>query len=187
MISSNRSLLFPSTPTITTMKILVIDDTEKHRTAALKLLSGHDVTAVESLAAAALELTKRDLFGKKSFTNPKGYDVVLTDLAMPYESEARSMGIKEEDGSGTPLPIGLGVAALALKAGVSKVAVVSAGGEDDAPGSNHHGHPFVSWATLYFYEIPGRLWLFSNNDCPRTEIDGVKVKDWKVVLEKMLS
>lgn len=91
---------------------------------------------------------------------------------------------------GDPLPLGLSVAGMALTKGVAKVAIVSDGGESDGPGSNHHGHPNVAWATHHIYEVPGRLKLFRGkhreHPCPMTELDGEKVKDWKKVLDEIL-
>ena len=107
------------------MKILLIDDTPKHRRAGKRQLEvlGHDVVAV-STYGEALHRVQEEIF-----------DAALLDLMMPAEAymlgtEAQAEHLGREIGIGYPM-----VFAMAL-CGIKRIAVITDG--------NHHQHPVVA-------------------------------------------
>ena len=156
------------------MKILVIDDTQIQRAHAITALAVHDVTVAEGWGLA------------KYLLEEERWDLVLTDLSMPAESDGQgNEGLKYV---GQPTPYGFPLALLALKLGVPKVAIVSNGQGEDG---NHHAHP-IFWASdeLHGEIIPGRLWAFTGYDCPHMDkesLPGVEkpyyIKDWATVVK----
>lgn len=102
------------------MKILVFDDTRKHRDAAWILLKGHELTVVGTYDEA------EDLLMRSP-----NFDVVMTDLMVPASSHEQ--GAEGWHFVGQEMPLGSIIALLALAEGVKKVAVVT--------DTNHHHHP----------------------------------------------
>jgi CheY-like chemotaxis protein len=152
------------------MRILVIDDLSEQREHAKQALVGHEVMTANGWkdGAAAIE--------------SGGWDAVLTDLSMPGEGDGQGDGRQYV---GQQTPYGFALAMLALKFGISKIAVVSNGQAD----ANHHSHP-IYWASdsLHGEIIPGRLWVFAGYDCPHMEkVEGNdkpwRIKDWAAILE----
>lgn len=101
-------------------KILVVDDTEKYRDAAVKALHGNHLTLVSSYATA-MELLKNSNF-----------DVVLTDLYLPVSAYHKAYVIKKWNDRDHFVPYGFLIANFAVGKGM-KVAIVT-----DA---DHHGDP----------------------------------------------
>ncbi len=154
------------------LNILVVDDTNDQLEMAKLLLVGHKVTTISGWAA-----TKKALMGK-NYDNPNHFDIVLTDMMMPGESE----GLGNYSRVGELVPYGFNVAMLALRCGVAKVAVVSNGQGDDG---NHHQDPIL-WACdeLHGFNFEGRLMFFTGYDCP-FKFPSL-LKDWKKVLDRLL-
>lgn len=115
------------------MRILVVDDTQRHLDAAMQQLSGPDTEVVTlrtySEAFKRLASTRWDTEKKGYVPNEEKFDVVLTDLLMPAER-----GIAQDARyAGLDFPVGLMLMVRAVQAGVTLIAVVSA--------RNHHMHP----------------------------------------------
>jgi len=158
----------------TTMKILVIDDTQAQLDHAKNVLADYEVTIAGSWREGkeALEMG--------------GWDLVLTDLSMPAEGDGQ--GPDGRKYVGQPTPYGFPLALLALKLGIPKVAIVSNGQGDDG---NHHDHP-IFWASdnLHGEIVPERLWAFTGYECPHMDeksMPGVEksylIKDWATVVK----
>lgn len=106
------------------MKILVFDDTRKHRESAnLCLGKEHELTVVGHYDHAQEVLINKGVYGD--------FDVVMTDLMVPASDQAQ--GREGERFVGQEMPIGAIIALLAISNGVKKVAVVT--------DMNHHNHP----------------------------------------------
>lgn len=101
------------------MKIIVIDDKQKHLDAAIQTLIGHDVT-ICSTYDDALELLEGQY-----------WDAVLCDLLMPAGRDAQ--GPKGKKYVGKEMPVGWSLALFAARRGAKYVAVIS--------DMNHHDHP----------------------------------------------
>lgn len=133
------------------MKILVIDDTRTHLTAALQTFTGHDVTVCASHDEALKFLSKQydeperqrllEKYRAEGFENSWSkacnetllpyWDAVLCDLLMPAGRDAQG-----GDGMkfiGQEMPVGWSLALTAAKCGAKYVAVVT--------DMNHHHHP----------------------------------------------
>lgn len=172
------------------MKILVVDDIPEQLELAKRLLSPNTVETAQGWTEAKKRLVSKGEYNKDLYNNPEGFDVVLTDMMMPGEGE----GLADKSRVGEPVPYGFNVALLALRCGVSKVAVVSNGQGDDG---NHHENPTL-WAcdTLNGFCFASRLMFFTGYDCPymnddRPEVKGndspYHLKDWGKVLEDLLA
>lgn len=150
------------------MKILVFDDKQEQRYAALQQLKGHEVHVVSSYRDAQL-----DLAGDGDRIKPKQFDIVLTDLLVPAP---RSMLSDEacEQYAGQEMPLGAIIVLLALKMGVKKIGLVT-----DA---NHHDHPASAALDIL-------LGGFSVGDveivCTNRAMLSGEFKDWALVLEQL--
>lgn len=102
------------------MKILVIDDNPLHQTSARQTLVGHDINVVGTHTDAHEVLVKSEPF-----------DAVLCDLLMPAGGMAQ--GDKGWEYVGQEMPVGFGLALLAVLRGAKMVFVATA--------TNHHDHP----------------------------------------------
>lgn len=116
------------------MRILIIEDDEKHILSAKKFAQecGHEVTIVTSYDEAEKALCGDDRMAREEPI--KNFDVVMTDLFLPCSAE----------GLGDPgtfwlvdQPYGLTLALLAMRTGVKAVGIFTDG--------NHHSHPMI-WA-----------------------------------------
>lgn len=134
------------------MKILVIDDTQKHLDAALQSLINHDVTTCSSHDEALKLLEEKydnekkaglrkkyeesgmdlmDAIGKAKEESVLPYwDAVLCDLLMPAGRDAQGEGRRFV---GQEMPLGWSLALTAAMRGTKYVAV--------ATDMNHHAHP----------------------------------------------
>jgi hypothetical protein len=146
------------------MKILLVDDSPKHRRAGVSQLEalGHEVVALSDYT----EARKRARSGE--------FDVALLDLLMPAETttlgpDAIAKYVGEEIGVGFPLALSLALM------GVRLIGV--------ATDMNHHNHPMsaiVDW-------FPHQLTV--NQSCvlfkhARLNDDGSK--DWGRLLQQLL-
>ena len=131
------------------MKILVIDDTQKHLDAAVETLKGHNVTLCASYDEALNLLEEQqdntifqrlykeyteacvtDAYSKAHTKSTLPYwDAVLCDLLMPAGNDAQ----KEKKALGQEMPAGWSLALVAAMRGAKYVAVAS--------DVNHHDHP----------------------------------------------
>lgn len=159
------------------MKILVIDDTKVHLTAASQTLSGHEVTTCSDYDKAVEllniqydeeELNKRNakyvaegmdsrpayLKARKETTLPY-WDAVLCDLLMPAGRDAQ--GGEGERFVGQEMPVGWSLALLAASRGAKYVAV--------ATDMNHHNHPasaMLDRLSEYVFTIDSARMLMTN-------------------------
>lgn len=108
------------------MKILVIDDTQKHLDSAVKTLEGHDVTLCSSYDEALKLLEEKAVDTRLPY-----WDAVLCDLLMPAGKDA--MGAKGDQYIGQEMPVGWSLALVAARRGARYVGVLS--------DTNHHDHP----------------------------------------------
>lgn len=104
------------------MRILVVDDTEHHRNAALHQLKEHDVEAISSFDEAMARLGFHTGRFKPSQPN---YDVVLTDLLMPSPPQFTERYATDNARDNGLFSFGMLIAFAALKRGIKRVAVVS--------------------------------------------------------------
>ena len=102
------------------MKILVIDDNVINQDSARQTLIGHDVNVVGTHEDAHEVLVKSE-----------PYDAVLCDLLMPAGRMAQGPNGKKYVGQ--EMPVGFGLALLAVLRGAKLVLVATA--------TNHHDHP----------------------------------------------
>ncbi len=148
------------------MKILLVDDSSKHRRSGKNQLEarGHEVVAVSEYGEAR-ELVKEG-----------GFDIALLDLLMPAEAttlgpEARVEHVGREIAIGFPL-------ILSMAGQVGWIAV--------APDMNHHNHP-MSAAVDWFM---GDLSLVVNGTIVlvmHSPMNHDGTKNWALVLERLLA
>ena len=102
------------------MKILVIDDNPLNQDSARQTLGDHDVNVVGTHEDAHEVLVKSE-----------PYDAILCDLLMP--AGEMTQGPEGEKYVGQEMPVGFGLALLAVLRGAKLVLVATA--------TNHHDHP----------------------------------------------
>lgn len=150
------------------MKILVIDDTQKHLDAAIQTLIGHDVTICNNYDEA-VDLVRDD-----------GWDAILCDLLMP--AGERSQGERGEKFIGQEMPVGWALALMAahMHHGAKYIAVFS--------DINHHDHPASAMLDYMQkpFEINGKRVVFTNNTNFMDPGPNGGTKNWGKVLEKLL-
>jgi CheY-like chemotaxis protein len=149
------------------MKILLVDDTPRHRKAGRRQLEalGHDVTVLIDYSEA------------QKLVQVESFDVALLDLLMPAEST--TLGSKAiEEHVGREIAIGFPLALTMAMAGIPRVAV--------ATDTNHHHHP-MSAAVDWFY---GEKKLVVNGAVViimHSPMDADGAKDWGKILERLLA
>lgn len=147
------------------MKVLLVDDTKKHRKAGVDQLTaaGHEVVAFSSYKDAVKSVRDGDV-----------YDVALIDLLMP--AEGMTLGGEGLQFLGQSLDIGYSLAMKLAMDGIKRIIVVT--------DMNHHHHPasaIMDWFLGKTLEICKsevqftHAWLTS---------DGAK--DWSKTLEEFL-
>lgn len=168
-------------PPANTMKILVIDDSERHQDAARSQLADHDVTIAEGYIEAA------KLLGNESMTSARqsdhGFDVVLTDMKLPMSDVNLT---PEAFNPGELVSYGYVLALVAAKGGAEYVGVVT--------DTNHHDGAMSASLDLIDPRTKTRTWegepnlsingattLFVHAPLSRNEDDDL-VKDWAKVL-----
>ncbi len=115
------------------MRVLVLDDSAKHRFAAQALIKGHDLKVVGTYDEA------ERLLGAERF------DVFLGDLMLPASSKELSREANRF--AGQEMPLGTILALVALLKGVKYVAVLT--------DTNHHDHPASAAFDVFRYDRPG--------------------------------
>jgi len=166
------------------MKILIVDDDAAQRDAAKEALTGlHDIKILATLYEVEDELISS--YGTE-YSNPNGYEAVLTDLCMVSENPTVDMygcKIPEPTDLSARLPYypyGVVVANIALNCGIKHVGIVSTGSD-----TGGHDSYVVSLATRHMYLFENRLKLMVGGKCPM--LDEVnQIKDWKTALERVL-
>lgn len=148
------------------MKILLVDDSPKHRKAGVEQLEalGHEVTALSSYTEAQEVVQQGGRF-----------DVALLDLLMP--SEPMTLGGQGLAHLGKPIDVGYSLSIKLALLGVSRIAV--------ATDTNHHHHPasaIMDWFRDRAFQVNEATvaWMHA----PMTE-EGVK--DWSKVLDTLLA
>lgn len=147
------------------MKVLVIDDTQKHLDAAIQTLEGHDTTvcathdeAVRCLAGYVDE-EGNPCHGWVSGAQktPCLWDAVLCDLLMPVGCNSVNQSYEGKQLIGQEMAVGWSLALSASKAGAKFVAVVT--------DMNHHNHPASAMLddfNRHIFNIDGAKVLMTN-------------------------
>lgn len=185
------------------MKILVIDDNALHLEAAKAQLKDHDVTVAQTYDDGQTQLGFTHIYGQA--THCHTFEVVLVDLLMPASAQmcSRSSHVGKE------LPVGIFLGLLAAKNGAKYVGVFT--------DSDHHSHPasacfdalnalggeawpdvfVVAGAKMVLSNNRGGIKHFDRSDLAnelafddwyqKNEPNHVRTKDWRVLLERLLS
>lgn len=146
------------------MKILLVDDSPKHRKAGVLDLTalGHEVIAMSDYTEA------------RRVVESGGFDVALLDLLMP--AEATTLGGEGMAFFGQPFPVGFPLAISMALQGVKHVAV--------ATDTNHHHHPAsaaMDWFRTGPFQIHESHVLFTHAPL---RSDGAK--DWAKILSVLI-
>jgi len=167
------------------MRIIVIDNTQKHLTAALQTLAGHDITICDThdKALELLRSQKDNAIFKKLYAEYQAasianayekacqesalpyWDAVLCDLLMPAGRNAQGEGMRLV---GQEMAVGWSLALMAARNGAKFVAVVS--------DMNHHAHPasaMLDAINHHIFDIDGTKMLMTN-DVARVGIIGTE-------------
>ena len=145
------------------MKILLVDDSVKHRRAGKRQLEalGHEVVALCDYTEAREEAKKG------------GFDVALIDLLMP--AEPQTLGVEAvKEFVGTEIAIGFPMAISLAILGIGKIAVVT--------DTNHHNHP-MSAAVDWFQgkvQIAGASVIITH-----AYLNSDGAKDWEAALKSL--
>lgn len=147
------------------MKVLLLDDSVKHRRAGKRQLEalGHEVIALGDYTEA-MQLARSDSF-----------DVALIDLLMPAESMMLGTDAVREH-LGKEIGVGFPMLLILSTLGISKIAV--------ATDTNHHNHPMsalVDWFERMSMEVNSAHVLVMH--APMHE-DGTK--NWGEVLNRLV-
>lgn len=150
------------------MRILLVDDSRKHRDAGVADLSalGHEVVALRDYSEVA------------KVVRGERFDVALLDLLMP--AEAMTLGSAGLAHLGESFAVGYPLAVYLAARGVPFVAV--------ATDTNHHNHPasaMMDWLVGDVVTINGGTVMFMHSPMKSTS-DG-QVKDWAEVLRRLTS
>ena len=170
------------------MKILVIDDSQEQRNAAIEQLSEkHELIVISTYKEA------RKLLGGEKWRSLQAhdFDAVLTDLMMPAEMDC--VEHKAHEFKGQLMPYGLWIALLALRNSSStKVAIVSSG-------LGHHSHPMVFAAEpLSGAELNNRLKLYVGDHDVSSSVSDILIehegnhpslwlKNWAKALKEIMN
>lgn len=173
------------------MKILVVDDTQYQRDAAVEQFNGeHELTVCSTFEEARTLLWPDNPRRNKNEPLPT-FDALLTDYLMPAESSGLSANF--EKFKGILMPYGILLAHIALNTSATiKVGILSGG-------DNHHSHPMVWAADSLCGHRTERLLMaigdrvgqdhqeyFVYYDCDE-QLGGIKaIKDWKRFLDDVM-
>lgn len=149
------------------MRILLVDDSRKHRDAGVADLTalGHEVVALGSYSDVAKTVREQQ------------FDVALLDLLMP--SEPMMLGGEGLSHLGEPFAVGYPLAVYLAVKGIRHVAV--------ATDTNHHNHPasaLLDWLSGERIGINGCSVTFMHS--PMKTVGDKQVKDWSAVLRRLL-
>lgn len=146
------------------MKILLLDDTRKHRQAGSEQLSalGHEIVLFSSYVEACRAAEENK------------FDIALIDLLMPAES--MTLGGDGMNYFGQPLDVGYSLAMKLAMDGIKLIGVVT--------DMNHHHHPasaIMDWFLGKTLDVCGSKVRFMQAHL----VDG-GAKDWAVALNNLL-
>lgn len=149
------------------MKILLVDDSRKHREAGVADLTalGHEVVALKNYAEIAKVLQEQK------------FDAALLDLLMP--SESMMLGGEGLSHLGEPFAVGYPLAVYLAGEDVQFVAV--------ATDTGHHDHPasaLMDWLARKDFTMNDSKVKFMHS--PMKQIGDTQVKDWPEVLKRIL-
>lgn len=148
------------------MRILLVDDSRKHREAGVVNLTalGHEVVALRDYAEVR-KVVERETFG-----------AALLDLLMP--TEGMTLGSEGLEHLGEPFAVGYPLAVYLAAQGIPFVAV--------ATDTNHHNHPasaLMDWFGGRVMNINGSRVQFMH--APMKKVGEAWLKDWPKVLENL--
>ena len=148
------------------MRVLLIDDSRKHREAGVADLValGHEVVALGNYTDVAKTVREQK------------FDVALLDLLMP--AEPMMLGGEGLSHLGEPFAVGYPLAVYLAMKSVPLVAV--------ATDANHHNHPasaMMDWLCKESVTVNGCSVTFMHS--PMKQIGDVWVKDWPAVLTQV--
>lgn len=150
-----------------TLRILVVEDNALNIEAAKEQLVNYDLTVISSYDEAHC-----------IFKTP--FDVVMTDVMIPkggYECMSPE-GRVLVDRQGV-MPYGPIIALRAIQSGVKLVGILTSG--------NHHDDPFIfAFDELYGFSA-GDVKIICSNFADTVNKNGASVKDWKLMLDTLLS
>jgi CheY-like chemotaxis protein len=180
------------------MRILIIEDTQKHIEAAQKLLADHELTICKTFHEAERVLAGAENGFQYREDAEFPFDVVLTDLHLPLSLkglvENPVIGTTKTGESikkpavevyGSQIPYGVVIALAAMRRGVP-VAIVSDG--------SHHSHP-INWALdlVASKKSPGKRLMLGTSPFLTMEgcylmdyVDGQYVKLWDKALDILM-
>ncbi len=149
------------------MKILIVDDSKKHREAARTQLEalGHEVVVMSGYT---------DLLRGGSILKEKSFDVALIDLLMPAES--MTLGEKGMEHFGHEMMVGFPLSIFLAMSGVPRVAVVT--------DTNHHDHPASAIMDSFLcgpLTVSGASVMYLH-----AHLTAESSKDWAAALEEVL-
>lgn len=147
------------------MRILLVDDTKKHRKAGSAQLEalGHEVVALSGYEDALRLVEKGEHF-----------DAALLDLLMP--AEGMTLGGSGLEFLGQPLDVGYSLSIILACKGIKQIAVVT--------DMNHHSHPasaIFDWLLREEVEICGSKVRFMHAHLVEGE-----AKDWVAALKLLI-
>lgn len=152
------------------MKILLVDDTKKHREAGIADLTalGHDVVAFDNYESV-LAMRPETL---------ASFDVALLDLLMPTEY-CGALGGAGLEFLGQLFAIGYVLSVHLARSGIRHTAV--------ATDMNHHHHPAASLMDTVSgsFQVNDNRILWTH--APMKDVEGIRVKDWSAVLTRVLT
>jgi CheY-like chemotaxis protein len=152
------------------MKIMLIDDTIRHRKAGKSqlLALGHEVRSYGTYSEARHVVEQGEVF-----------DVALIDLNMPAEMDPWGAGFPKEY-LGQTVAVGYPLALSLSTLGIPRVALSSDGG--------HHANPYnamLDWLKGKPLDVNGRKIIYLEAPMIKDENDEF-VKDWGAVLKIVL-
>jgi hypothetical protein len=191
------------------LKILVVEDNKDNIKAAEALLAGHETAIVSSYDQARSMLR---IEGLEDVHNPHSFDVLLTDVMLPKGGYAMmgDEGKRVVDSQGI-MPYGAYILFFAIENGIKRTGLITAGDHHSDPfvyaldrldgfgvGDNkivitNSCEVYVRTndysEIVYEFDKSGDENPLSINEVWKLEEEGkvVRVKNWKLLLEKLLS
>lgn len=166
------------------MKILLVEDTQRHIDAAKSQLSEHELTIVtgfdqarEELGLRCMDTPRHDNYGLEVLP----FDVLLTDVMLP-KGGSECMGpegqeLAEQQG---PMPYGPIIALHAIQRGIKRVGILTDG--------NHHSDPFIfAFDNLKGFQIADVRVVCSNEYVILGSSIRELIKDWAKLLEMVVN
>ncbi len=116
------------------MKILIIEDKDKHILSAQKFTNecGHEVVIAKTYDEAEKCLNGKHRTSEQISEIEKRFDVVMTDMFLPATENGLSCAAGDVFG-GTEQPYGLNFVLLAMRNGIKAIGLFTDGGHHDSP------------------------------------------------------